>query len=306
MSALWSSLLTWATALGVAMVLLPACRAVFVSARIGGALRLRRNASTRAGVLGILLAVLCLLPMGGDGFVVDWGDARLAVGLLLATALAIVALSRDYRALDMRRRLALQGLFAVTAVCTGLQPAGVSPPIVACGVGALLVVACANALRTLDGLEGLAPGTAAIVAACFAVVAEHAGLPEWRDLSLALCGALLALLPFSCTRGPHRIALGDPGCLVVGFLLGLVLLRVSGGVAPGTRHALGIPWALPALHAAWLAARALWPQRLARSSERFYEVLLDAGIPAWRSRFLLWLATAVLSLLSLRLLHVLP
>lgn len=304
MSTLWSGLLTWATALAVALVLLPTFRAAFVSPRFGGVLRLRRDASTRAGVAGILLAVLCLLPMGGDGLVVGWTDARLAIGLLLSAGLAVLALSRDYKNLDRRRHLAIQTLFALTATAVGLRPAGVTPDVVACGVGALLLVASANALRTLDSCEGLAAGTAAVVAACFAVVAEHASLPEWRDLSLALCGALLALLPFDCRRGPHRVALGEAGCLVVGFLLGLILLRLSAGVAPGTRAGLGLSYALPLLHGVWMAARALWPEHWVDRPEHFFELLLDAGIPVWRMRILLWLATAVLALGSLRWLHV--
>jgi UDP-GlcNAc:undecaprenyl-phosphate GlcNAc-1-phosphate transferase len=87
----------------------------------------------------------------------------------------------------------------------------------------LWIVGVTNALNLLDGLDGLAAGVGAIIAATLTVIAWQAGAPFGVFLGLALVGALLGFLPHNFA--PARIFLGDTGSLFIGYMLALVALE---------------------------------------------------------------------------------
>jgi hypothetical protein len=291
-----SGLLTVATALGVALVLVPLLCLAFAPPGRGGGPALRRDTAARIGSSSVFLAVAVLVPMGGDGLAVRWSDARLGLGLLLAAGLLVVSMTGEYRRLDRRQRLLLQGGFAFTATLLGLQPAGVTPPVVACGIGTLLLLGCCNATVALRGPDGFAAGALSVSAAFLALAAALLGVPEWSDLNLGLCGALVALAGFQLGSSRFKVDLGDSGHLCVGFLIGLSLLRLSAAAAPGTRLALVLFLALPIVDIA--LARACRPS--------IYALLHARGLTAARTVLLLWLLTAVTDLAAIRLLHLIP
>lgn len=115
----------------------------------------------------------------------------------------------------------------------------------------LVIVGTSNAVNLTDGLDGLAAGCTASVAATFATLAYIAGnirasnylqVPyitysgELAVLCLALFGACLGFLWWNCH--PARVFMGDTGSLAIGGLLGVVaicckqelLLVIVGGV----------------------------------------------------------------------------
>jgi phospho-N-acetylmuramoyl-pentapeptide-transferase len=115
----------------------------------------------------------------------------------------------------------------------------------------LVIVGTSNAVNLTDGLDGLAAGCTATVAATFAALAYLAGnikaatylqIPffsfsgELAILCLALFGACLGFLWWNCH--PARVFMGDTGSLAIGGLLGVVaisckqeiLLVIVGGV----------------------------------------------------------------------------
>ena len=87
----------------------------------------------------------------------------------------------------------------------------------------LWIVGVTNALNLLDGLDGLAAGVGAIIAATLTVIAWQAGAPFGVLLGLALVGALLGFLPHNFA--PARIFLGDTGSLFIGYTLALLALE---------------------------------------------------------------------------------
>lgn len=87
----------------------------------------------------------------------------------------------------------------------------------------LWVVGVTNALNLLDGLDGLAAGVGAIIAATLAVIAWQADAPLGVFVGLALVGALLGFLPHNFA--PARIFLGDTGSLFIGYILALLALE---------------------------------------------------------------------------------
>jgi len=115
----------------------------------------------------------------------------------------------------------------------------------------LVLVGTSNAVNLTDGLDGLAAGCSATVAATYAALAYVAGnrlasdylqVPyspyssELTVLCLALFGACLGFLWWNCH--PARVFMGDTGSLAIGGMLGAVaicckqeiLLVIVGGI----------------------------------------------------------------------------
>jgi len=115
----------------------------------------------------------------------------------------------------------------------------------------LIIVGTSNAVNLTDGLDGLATGCTASVAAAYAVLAYVAGnikvatylqVPyvhfsaELTVVCMALFGACLGFLWWNCH--PARVFMGDTGSLAIGGMLGVIaicckqelLLVIVGGV----------------------------------------------------------------------------
>jgi UDP-GlcNAc:undecaprenyl-phosphate GlcNAc-1-phosphate transferase len=84
----------------------------------------------------------------------------------------------------------------------------------------LWVVGITNALNFLDGLDGLATGSASINAFFFGLVALQTDQPFVMLLALSLAGSCLGFLPWNFRRfQPARIFLGDGGSNFLGLTL---------------------------------------------------------------------------------------
>src|SRR5438876_493125 len=101
----------------------------------------------------------------------------------------------------------------------------------------LWVLAITNAFNLIDGLDGLAAGSALFSTLVVFVVALLGGSPLVSLITLALAGAILGFLRFNFN--PATIFLGDCGSLFIGFMLsalGLVLAVLGTGVWIGVQH----------------------------------------------------------------------
>lgn len=115
----------------------------------------------------------------------------------------------------------------------------------------IVIVGASNAVNLTDGLDGLATGCTATVAAAYAVLAYAAGniklatylqIPfysfagELTVVCMALAGSAIGFLWFNCH--PAKVFMGDTGSLAIGGMLGVVaicckqelLLLVVGGI----------------------------------------------------------------------------
>jgi phospho-N-acetylmuramoyl-pentapeptide-transferase len=106
-------------------------------------------------------------------------------------------------------------------------------------LGILVIVGASNAVNLTDGLDGLAIGTTATVAAAFAVIAYVVGRADFaRDLYLfhvpeggelasvaaALLGGSLGFLWFN--GFPATVFMGDTGSLSIGGILGVLAVAL--------------------------------------------------------------------------------
>lgn len=107
-------------------------------------------------------------------------------------------------------------------------------------IGALVTVLLINAVNLLDGLDGLASGTALVSCAGFAVVLSG----DYRLLAGALAAALAGFLVWN--RPPAKIYLGDAGSYLIGAALAILATSTIGssGSAPTAAAAallVGVP-----------------------------------------------------------------
>jgi len=102
----------------------------------------------------------------------------------------------------------------------------------------LLVVLSVNAVNFIDGLDGLAAGMVCIAALAFFVYAYRIsygyGLTDATPaalFSVILAGMCLGFLPHNLH--PARIFMGDSGSMLIGLVLSVSMISLTGGVDPG-------------------------------------------------------------------------
>jgi phospho-N-acetylmuramoyl-pentapeptide-transferase len=201
----------------------------------------------------VWLVLFSTLFLGGIGFYDDWLKVTKKSSDGISSRLKFVL------------QCALAGVFTLfflldpklSATAQQLYIPFVKDPLVL-GMGAftfifylLVIVGTSNAVNLTDGLDGLATGCTATVAATYAVLAYVAGniktasylqIPfvqfsgELTVLCIALLGACLGFLWWNAY--PARVFMGDTGSLAIGGMLGAVaicckqelLLVIVGGV----------------------------------------------------------------------------
>jgi UDP-GlcNAc:undecaprenyl-phosphate/decaprenyl-phosphate GlcNAc-1-phosphate transferase len=167
----------------------------------------------------------------------------------------------------------------------------------------LWVVAITNAFNLIDGLDGLAAGSALFSTLVFFVVAlvNHSWLGSL--MSVALAGAILGFLRFNFN--PATIFLGDSGSLFIGFLLSA--LALAGAQKAPTLVAVAIPvvsFGLPILETALSILRRVISGRpiFTADREHIHHKLLQMGFSHRDVVIVLYAVSAVFALLSLFLL----
>ena len=167
----------------------------------------------------------------------------------------------------------------------------------------LWVVAITNAFNLIDGLDGLAAGSALFSTLVFFVVAlvGHSWLGSL--MSVALAGAILGFLRFNFN--PATIFLGDSGSLFIGFLLSA--LALAGAQKAPTFVAVAIPvvsFGLPILETALSILRRLISGRpiFTADREHIHHKLLQLGLSHRQVVVVLYAVSALFAMLSLFLL----
>jgi UDP-GlcNAc:undecaprenyl-phosphate GlcNAc-1-phosphate transferase len=167
----------------------------------------------------------------------------------------------------------------------------------------LWVVAVTNAFNLIDGLDGLAAGSALFSTMVFFVCAlvNHSWLASL--MSVILAGAILGFLRFNFN--PATIFLGDSGSLFVGFMLSA--LALEGSQKAPTFVAVAIPvvsFGLPILETSLSIVRRLISGRpiFTADREHIHHKLLQMGFSHRQVVIVLYAVSAMFAMLSLFLL----
>jgi UDP-GlcNAc:undecaprenyl-phosphate GlcNAc-1-phosphate transferase len=167
----------------------------------------------------------------------------------------------------------------------------------------LWVLAVTNAFNLIDGLDGLAAGSALFSTMVVFVIALLSGSSLVALMTIALAGAILGFLRFNFN--PATIFLGDCGSLFIGFMLSALALQ--GAQKAPTIIAVAIPvvsFGLPILETALSVARRFISGRPVFTADRehIHHKLLQMGLSHRQVVIVLYAVSALFALLSLFLL----
>lgn len=214
----------------------------------------------------------------------DWRTVPLLVLIAGALYMFVMGVWDDLVALPALPKLIAQVLLAMAVAWLGVRVSYFDLArhtwetgliIGMLGSAAWLVVTT-NAVNFMDGSDGLAMGSSAVIAAALAFLSAVTGEYDLLACALILLGGLLGLL-FWNARG--KLFAGDSGALFVGFYLaGLILIWVE-----RTHSSV---WIAPALFIAFLAdvlLTLIWRYKHNRRlmqphREHVYQIMLRAGI----------------------------
>jgi UDP-GlcNAc:undecaprenyl-phosphate/decaprenyl-phosphate GlcNAc-1-phosphate transferase len=278
---------------------------------------LHSTALPRLGGVAIFLSFSCCM-----GIAVLWGlrNPRMHSAFSLKTALTILApaglvfllgVYDDLRGAGPYFKFSVQGIAATMLFMGGLRIVNIPvvfgdrelPWFIGLPFTVLWVLAITNAFNLIDGLDGLAAGSALFSTLVAFVVALLHGPSLVTVMTIALAGAILGFLRYNFN--PATIFLGDSGSLFIGFLLSA--LALEGAQKAPTIVAVAIPvvsFGLPILETTLSIVRRLISGRPVFTADRehIHHKLLQHGLTHRQVVILLYGVSAIFALLSLFLL----
>lgn len=271
----------------------------------------------RLGGVAIFFSFFCCM-----GLVAVWAmyHRRLHSTLSLRTLVTILAPATlvfllgvydDIRGVGPYVKFSVQGIAATLLFMGGLRIVNIPvilgdhplPWFIGWALTVLWVLAITNAFNLIDGLDGLAAGSALFSTMVAFVVALLGGQSLITVMTIALAGAILGFLRFNFN--PATIFLGDSGSLFIGFVLSAMAL--AGAQKAPTIVAVAIPvvsFGLPILETLLSIVRRLISGRPVFTADRehIHHKLLQHGMTHRQVVILLYGVSAIFAMLSLFLL----
>ncbi len=162
----------------------------------------------------------------------------------------VVGIVDDMKCLPPKTKLIFQIIASLVVCSSGLLFDRVFNPftnsfvefgLLSYPITILYLVAFANIINLIDGLDGLAAGITLIAASTIFIFAITQNKADAAILSAGIIGACLGFLFFNFH--PAKIFMGDSGSLTLGFLLGIASLLAA------TRTAVVVSMLVPVLAA---------------------------------------------------------
>ncbi|MFW6312794.1 MAG: MraY family glycosyltransferase [Spirochaetota bacterium] len=150
-------------------------------------------------------------------------------------------------------------------------------------VTVLWIVAISNALNFIDGVDGLAGGTAAIATLFFGAIALLTGQPVVGLVTVGLFGTIVGFLIYNAP--PARIFMGDSGSYVLGFILSVFPLILANGTGTSLNLIPAITiLAIPTLDMTTSVVRRLGRGKHPFSADRehLHHKMMDLGFGTWQ------------------------
>jgi UDP-GlcNAc:undecaprenyl-phosphate GlcNAc-1-phosphate transferase len=213
-----------------------------------------------------------------------------------------IGLIDDWRGIGVGARFLAQGAAAAIAIAAGVVIDHVTFPVVgtlelgwlSVPLTALVIVTSINFYNFIDGIDGLAAGSALISSAFLAIVAFMVGQPVFAVIFLAVAGAALGFLQYNFP--PSRLFMGDSGSTFFGYVFAYLAVA-------GNRAVPEIPLFVPILllSSLYLDAGLTIVNRLVRGEKVFqphrthyYQRLLQIGLNHKQVTLLEYLVTILL------------
>ena len=189
--------------------------------------------------MALTFLIVSNLPLVGKSV------GREAQGVLLASAaIVLLGMADDRFELDALTKLAGQVFTAGILLLYGIQILWLPingvitlPPSIGQLLTVLIVLVVINAVNFIDGMDGLAAGVVAISGIAFFAFAyllavdygfSRAGAPSL--ITAVLIGICLGFLPHNLS--PAKIFMGDSGSMLLGLLLSVSAMTLTGQIDP--------------------------------------------------------------------------
>ena len=263
--------------------------------------------------LSFLLTSAVVLLTGWHHFAVDFGlSFRILLTILLPGCLIFgLGVYDDIHSVSPYAKVAVQAVAGTMLFAGGLRILDLPvlfgshhfPWFVGLPITVLWVLAITNAFNLIDGLDGLAAGSALFSTIVVFAVALVSGSALVSLMALALAGSILGFLRFNFS--PATIFLGDCGSLFIGFMLSALALQ--GAQKAPTTIAVAIPvvsFGLPILETGLSIIRRFLAGRPVFTADRehIHHKLLQRGFSHRQVVVTLYAVSALFALLSLFLL----
>jgi UDP-GlcNAc:undecaprenyl-phosphate GlcNAc-1-phosphate transferase len=276
--------------------------------------RLHLKAVPRLGGVAIFATVACVLSALPfvDNLLTQtlkrnsWQILALAIP---ATLVFLLGVYDDLRGSKARLKFVVQGIAAALFYALGGRIVAISvlfvgsvqlPPWLSFSLTMFWIIAITNAFNLIDGMDGLAAGSALFGSLVILVVSLVLGNMLVSIIALVLSGALIGFLRYNFN--PASIFMGDSGSLFIGFLL--AALSVLGTQKASTAIAVAIPilaFALPIVDTGLAICRRFVSRRplFQADNEHIHHMLLARGWSQRRVAALLYCVCALFGLLAL-------
>ncbi len=269
----------------------------------------------RLGGVAIYVAFVCVVALSmaiSIEFSIDTHLVSKNVFWILgaATVVFLLGLYDDVYSAPPAMKFLVQGLAAVMLYLGGFgifqAPLSGAPLMawVSLPLTVVWVLWITNAFNLIDGIDGLAAGSALFSTLAVFIVSLASGNAFVAILSLALAGAIIGFLRFNFN--PATIFLGDSGSLFIGFMLSA--LALAGAQKSSTIVAVAIPvvsFGLPILETVISVLRRFLSGQpvFGADREHIHHKLLERGLSQRQSVIILYAVSAACGLLSLLLLN---
>jgi UDP-GlcNAc:undecaprenyl-phosphate/decaprenyl-phosphate GlcNAc-1-phosphate transferase len=276
--------------------------------------RIHRTAVPRLGGIAIFASVilsLIILTFVHNAITQSLRPELKSIMAVLVCGLLVLALGvyDDIRGANASIKLMGLGLVSVLFYGLGGRIDGLSipfvgqvllHPIVGFAFTLVWIVGIANAFNLIDGVDGLAAGSALFSTLVLLTNSLIQGQTRVAIISLALSGALAGFLRYNFN--PASIFLGDSGSLLVGFLL--AALSIQGSQKASTAVAVAIPllaFGLPVVDTAVTIGRRLLSGKpvLEGDREHIHHMLLARGWSQRRVALALYAVSAAFGLAAM-------
>jgi len=263
------------------------------------------------GSFTTIVSVALLVP-GWMGLVSQF-PARVVLGLLApALIVFLLGLYDDRNSVGPYWKFAIQGVAAVLLYVGGFGIHNLHfifgghelRSVIGLPLTIFWILLITNAFNLIDGLDGLAAGSALFSTLVVLVISLIVPNPIVTFLTVALAAATLGFLPFNFH--PASIFLGDSGSLFIGFMLSALALQ--GSQKAPTMVAVAIPvvsLGLPILDVALAVTRRFLSRKplFSADADHIHHRLLKRGFSQRDAVLILYAVTAGFGFLSLVLLQ---
>jgi UDP-GlcNAc:undecaprenyl-phosphate GlcNAc-1-phosphate transferase len=266
---------------------------------------------------GFLFALFAVLPFAFSGQAMLFPPYLIGI-LSIGALLVAVGTMDDLKQYSAKFQAAFLLLAGVAVTLFGMHDrsrvlmAGISWPPFAGGTGwvsfgvwaipitAVYIFVVTKTMDTIDGIDGLASGIAAIAGATLSIIATYEGQPRVALIAAALAGASIGFLRHN--YNPAKIIMGTGGAYLLGFVL--ATLSIVGAMKTAAAVMILVPvfvFGVPLFDAVQVVIRRrLSGVPITQADKRhIHHQLLDRGLSQRQAVWVLYAVALVLCALLL-------